>query len=88
MSYWINQSYSQLLIGSENFAYFYVYGKPRIDEASDAWNDFIHMNRNPEENIDSFLLRFETAEANLKCSLVEVPQLIYAVDTFSRWSNN
>ena len=48
------------------------FGKTKIDEASDAWIDFITLKRATDEDTDKFLLRFETSEANLKYSMAEI----------------
>ena len=55
------------------------FGKTKIDEASDAWKSFKDMKRSKEEPIDEFLLKFETVESKLKCSAVELPNLILAL---------
>ena len=55
------------------------FGKTKVDEASDTWRTFRDMKRSKEENIDKFLLRFETVESKLKCSAVELPNLILAL---------
>ena len=55
------------------------FGKTKIDEASDAWKSFKDMKRSKEEPIDEFMLEFETVESKLKCSAVELPNLILAL---------
>ena len=55
------------------------FGKTKVDEASEAWKSFKDMKRSSGENLDEFLLRFETVESKLKCSAVELPNLILAL---------
>ena len=55
------------------------FGKTRIDEASEAWKQFRDMKKSSEEKIDTFLLRFETAESQLKSSAAEIPNIILAL---------
>ena len=53
--------------------------KPFIDTAATSWRVFIHLLREHGENIHDFILRFETAEADLKLSNVEVTPLTLAI---------
>ena len=55
------------------------FGKTKIDEASDAWREFKDIKRANEENIDKFLLRYETADSKLKNTAVGMPNLILAI---------
>ena len=55
------------------------FGKPFIDTAATSWRVFIHLLREHGENIHDFILRFETAEADLKLSNVEVTPLTLAI---------
>ena len=55
------------------------FGKTKIDEASEAWNDFKAIKRKSNEKIDDYLFRFETAESKMKQSLVPVPNQILAI---------
>ena len=55
------------------------FGKPKLDEACEAWKDFKDIKRNKDESVDEFILKYETCESNLKCSVVELPQLILAI---------
>ena len=55
------------------------FGKTKIDEASDAWREFKDIKRANEENIDKFLLRYETAESKLKNTAVDMHKLILAI---------
>ena len=53
--------------------------KPKIDQACEAWKENKEVKRKEAESVDDFLLRFETIESNLKCSVVKLPQLILAL---------
>ena len=55
------------------------FGKPKLDEACDAWRDFIALKREESDPVDEFLLKFETNESNLKCSATGLPKLILAL---------
>ena len=55
------------------------FGKPKLDQACESWKDFKEVKRKESETLDDFILRFETVESNLKCSVVELPQLILAL---------
>ena len=55
------------------------FGKTKLDEASEAWMMFKDIKRDDHEDVDKFILRFETAESNLRCSELEVPQEILAI---------
>ena len=55
------------------------FGKPFIDEATSSWRIFIHLLRKTNEKIGEFILKFETAVANLKCSNVEISPLTLAI---------
>ena len=55
------------------------FGKPKLDEACEAWKDFKDIKRDKNEAVDDFILKYETCESNLKCSEVELPQLILAL---------
>ena len=55
------------------------FGKTKVDEASDAWRTFKDIKRASGENVDKFLLKYETAESKLINSAVELPKLILAI---------
>ena len=55
------------------------FGKPKLDQACDAWRQFKEIKRGESEPVDDFLLKFETSESNLKCSAVGLPQLLLAL---------
>ena len=55
------------------------FGKTKVDEASEAWREFKNILRARNENIDPFLLRFETAESKLKNSSARLPGMILAL---------
>ena len=56
------------------------FGKTKIDEASEAWKNFKDIKRSNGENINDFLLRFETIESRLRCSTtVNLPNQILAL---------
>ena len=55
------------------------FGKPKLDEACEAWKEFKNIKREESEAVDKFILKYETCESNLKCSVVELSQLILAL---------
>ena len=55
------------------------FGRPYVDELSIFWKAFIHILRKKGEEIGAFLLKFETAEVNLKCSNVQLSPLTIAI---------
>ena len=55
------------------------FGKTKIDEASDSWENFIDLKRKESEKLDDFLLRFETTESTLRSSAVELPNVVLAL---------
>ena len=70
------------------------FGKTRVDEASEAWDLFVDIKRAKDENIDAFLLRFETIESQMKSSAVDIPntilalQLLKSIDVSSNQKQN
>ena len=54
-------------------------GKPEVDEAFEAWTEFKNIKREESDELKSFILKFETCESNLKCSVVELPKVILAI---------
>ena len=55
------------------------FGKPEIDRAFLSWNEVISMKRKDNESIGEFILRYETAEAKLRCSATALPLLLLAI---------
>ena len=54
-------------------------GKTFIDETTTNWRSFIYAIREKEEKVGDYILRFETAESDLRCSGVELSQLNLAI---------
>ena len=55
------------------------FGKPEIDKEFLSWNEVISMKRKDNESIGEFILRYETAEAKLRCSATALPPLLLAI---------
>ena len=43
-----------------------IFGRPKMDEIMDCWDVFDNMKREEEEDIETFMLNFDTAEAGLR----------------------
>ena len=50
-----------------------------MNETATTWRTVIHLMRNKEESVGVFILRFETAEAILKCCNIELSSLNLAI---------
>ena len=45
------------------------FGKPRLEEGSNAWRVLRDMRRKSDESIHDFIVKFETAESNVKANV-------------------
>ena len=54
------------------------FGKPQLDEACEAWKRFKIMSDDTEAH-EHFVLKFETCDSNLKCSGIELQQVVLAI---------
>ena len=55
------------------------FGKPQLDEACEAWKRFKDVIRDDTEALEDFVLKFETCDSNLKCSGIELQQVVLAI---------
>ena len=55
------------------------FGKPVANETATSWRKFIFLKRGTNESVESFLLRLETAETELKCSNINLSSLNLAI---------
>ena len=55
------------------------FGKPRVEQCVDSWIKYLALKRNPNESVEDFIVKYETAEAYLKCDAVELPKLLGAI---------
>ena len=55
------------------------FGKTEMDELAEGWKNFKSLEREKDESIDKYILRYETSESDLKCSDVDIPQKILAI---------
>ena len=54
------------------------FGKPQINTAMDSYMKFINKRRGKDEDLDKFILEFDTNLSELKCSMCELPEQVKA----------
>ena len=55
------------------------FGKTKIDEGSDAWRTFRDIKQKSNESVHEFVIRYETAEANVKANAGEISNDILVI---------
>ena len=50
--------------------------KSKFQRGEKAWNFFVNLRRNTEENIEEFVLKFEQFDLNLKCVGIKINSFV------------
>ena len=59
------------------------FGKPKVQQADEACRKFLATKIEPSETVAEFIIKYEAAEAELKCSAVELPKLIVSLHRYN-----